>query len=192
VNANVSDTAILSHCFQRVLLKANGRLQRTGDYPPPRRPPTILYIRFTSIRDVALTVSNAQIPVSRCRRRERAKSTLISSSQVHQGRRSRAISGLPGFSVKRQACAMGGRSSERRLPNRRDKIRWRRSRRGDRHAAPALSFSAESVYKGKATRTTREIFICAARKLDVSSHLEEDARVVIGTNRDRLKGRKRK
>jgi hypothetical protein len=53
-------------------------------------------------------------------------------------------------------------------------------------------FSAESVYKGEATRTTRDIFICAARKLDVSSHLEEDARVVIGTNRDRLKGRKRK
>ena len=49
-------------------------------------------------------------------------------------------------------------------------------------------FSAESVYKGEATRTTRDIFICAARKLDVSSHLEEDARVVIGTNRDRLKG----
>ena len=85
---------------------------------------------------------------------------------------------------------MGGRSSEPRLPNRRDKIRWRRSRRGVAVQRPRCPFTQKACTKVK--RTTREIFICAARKLDVSSRLEEDARVVIGTNRDRLKGRKRK
>ena len=92
---------------------------------------------------------------------------------------------------------MGGRSSERRLRIVATKFVSDDPAEGSQCGARVvlfrrkLSFYAERVYKGEATRTTRDIFICAARKLDVSSHLEEDARVVIGTNRDRLKGKKR-
>ena len=47
MNANVSDTAILSNCFQRVLLNGNGRLQPMATVTPPRRSPNIRYVRFT-------------------------------------------------------------------------------------------------------------------------------------------------
>ena len=96
MNANVSDTAILSHCFQRVLLNGNGQLQRMATITPPRRSPNIRYVRFTW----TAAGWTAQKQPNRARTRAATKSRFLSST-----------------SVPPERTPLGWHSSERRRAN---------------------------------------------------------------------------